>query len=81
MFKLFGCLFFFIAALVIGGLLMIVSFVARLFGFGGFNVQRNSYQSTKNEEKTTLTDETADKQHKKIFDKNEGEYVEFEEVD
>ncbi len=52
--------------------LLIVGFFRSLFGFGRRNTPKDQ---TQNE---TYNSKSA--KHKKVFDKNEGEYVDFEEV-
>ncbi len=71
-------LFFFIIILVIvfglsiiGGILRFLFGIGRKAGFAG----GNSYH-----EEQSSSDADSEPKHKKIFDKDEGEYVDYEEV-
>lgn len=79
-----GLFFFIIVIVLIFGLSIISGILRLLFGFGrkrGNNKQQreqqNSYHS--NEESDTFKG-SVQQNRKKIFDKNEGEYIDFEEV-
>ncbi|MDR1810149.1 MAG: DUF4834 family protein [Prevotella sp.] len=50
-----------------------ISFIKMLFGSGQ---SQNSYQYTRSER----SQQQDSPRHKKVFDRNEGEYVDFEEV-
>ena len=79
---LLAVIFFFIPSIIAG----IIRFIITLFGGGGFsssnrnNSGRNSNSNEGytrfNRNETTSPDGTK----KKVFDKNEGEYVSFEEI-
>ncbi|WP_321478534.1 DUF4834 family protein [uncultured Bacteroides sp.] len=76
-----GFLFFFIVSILILGLSIVGRILKALFGFGK---QSTSYQSQQtrsyaNRENTTETTQEVHK-HKKLFDDDEGEYVDFEEI-
>lgn len=49
------------------------------YSFSG-NGQGNTSSRTTNEAQETATDSAAYKKHKKLFGKDEGEYVDFEEI-
>lgn len=87
-------LVFFIAILVFG--LSIIGFILRaIFGIGrrsssprpGQANSRTQHQSTKtystndnDEEENVYSENVSEKKHKKIFTKEDGEYVDFEEI-
>ena len=90
MFHLIGFIFRIIIAIRIIGLSLIASFVRGLFGWGRrqpgtrSNQSRHSYygtgRSTSDSEGVTAEEGELHPKRKKIFDKDEGEYVDFEEV-
>lgn len=84
-------LIFFIAILVFG--LSIVGFLLRtIFGIGkrsssrtGQSNPKTQHQSTKtystnDDEEDIYSEHASEKKHKKIFTKEDGEYVDFEEI-
>lgn len=92
MFHILGILFFIVLAVLIVGLLLALKLVnsffnlgKRMTGQGGSkNDQRNTYQ--KNEEYSQQTSSSNHRQSQqptekhKVFDDDEGEYIEFEEI-
>ena len=94
MFHILGFLFFIILVVLVIGLLILSKVVSLVFGFkrrmqGKNSGQRTTYssqdyQSNPRQEETTDSYSTQGdvpvRQRKKIFDKDEGEYVEFEEI-
>ena len=94
MFHILGFLFFIILVVLVIGLLILSKVVSLVFGFkrrmqGKNSGQRTTY-SSQNSQSNPRQEETTDsystqgdvpvRQRKKIFDKDEGEYVEFEEI-
>ena len=94
MFHILGFLFFIILVVLVIGLLILSKVIGMVFGFkrrmqGQDSSQRTTYssqnyQSNPHQEETTdsysTQGDTPVRQRKKIFDKDEGEYVEFEEI-
>lgn len=94
MFHILGFLFFIILVVLVIGLLILSKIIGMVFGFkrrmqGKNSSQRTtyssqSYQSDHNQDETfdsySTQGDVPVRQHKKIFDKDEGEYVEFEEI-
>ena len=72
MFHILGFLFFIILVVLVIGLLILSKVVSLVFGFKRRMQGKNSGQRT--------TYSSQNYQRKKIFDKDEGEYVEFEEI-
>lgn len=73
---------FFILFLIIGIavviLLMVLGFLRTIFGFGR---RKNSFPGQEeNKENTSENNFRSSKQNSKIFDKQEGEYVDYEEL-
>ena len=90
MFHILGFLFFIILVVLVIGLLILSKIVSLVFGFKRRMQGKNSGQRTTNYQSNPHQEETTDsystqgdtpvRQRKKIFDKDEGEYVEFEEI-
>ena len=91
MFHILGFLFFIILVVLVIGLLILSKVVSLVFGFkrrmqGKNSGQRTTYSSQSNPRQEETTDSYSTqgdvpvRQRKKIFDKDEGEYVEFEEI-
>lgn len=85
MFHFIGFLFLIIIAILLIGLSLIASFVRGLFGWGRrTDSPRSSFYGTSNSsstnEKATAEEGRSHPKRKKIFDKDEGEYVDFEEI-
>ena len=90
MFKILGILFFGLIALLILGVAILGRVLGGIFGMnsrtfhghaqsrGGANRPRSS--SANQQETTTADSATSRPKREKFFDKDEGEYVEFEEV-
>lgn len=94
MFHILGFLLFIILVVLVIGLFILSKIVSLVFGFkrrmqGKNSDQRTTY-SSQNYQSNPRQEETTDsystqgdvlvRQRKKIFDKDEGEYVEFEEI-
>jgi hypothetical protein len=75
MFSLLGFIFFFILIILFFGLTIISGILRVLFGFGR---QRSSSTRPSSAQKKGNVRNTP--KRKKLFEDNEGEYVEFEEV-
>lgn len=89
----FGCLFALLLGIIIFGLFAIgtvANFILSLLGikkpsstgFGGFNYQGGSQQSNgyAGQEQNQPKGSSSGQQNQKIFQKDESEYVDFEEV-
>ena len=79
-------LIFFLFILILSPIILI-SFFRGVLTLFGLNFGRNKHrkkESTKNEASYTRFDSSDDtvkkRPHKKIFDKDDGEYVDFEEI-
>ena len=85
MFHILGFLFIIIIAILLIGLSIIGTVIRNIFGLGGRRTSSNSgpYQNNDNrqssEEAKTEEGEIRPR-HKKLFSKDEGEYVDFEEI-
>lgn len=94
MFHILAFLFFIILVVLVIGLLILSKIIGMVFGFkrrmqGKNSNQRTTY-SSQSYQSNSRQSETSDsystqgdapvRQRKKIFDKDEGEYVEFEEI-
>ena len=84
-----GLIFIFIIAIFIIGVSVIGGILRAIFGFGtphtyatsGERRQQQSSQRREEEEEVCNTEENIHpRKHKKIFTKDEGEYVDFEEI-
>lgn len=93
MFHLLGFLFIIFIVILVVGLTIVGSVFRAIFGFGRRrsaspgNTHTHTYRSTHAESQHTsanndekIRQEQTDTRHKKIFTKDEGEYVDFEEV-
>lgn len=94
MFHIIGFLFLLLFLVLIIGLLVLSKIIGLVFGFKRRMQGRNSthrtartsqdssYQNRRNETDDTFSTQgdAPVRQRKKIFDKDEGEYVEFEEI-
>lgn len=85
--SIFGFFFFIVITILILGVSVIAGILRAIFGFGkrrSTSQQQQQQQQQDNAAHTQRPHQTINdaprKAHKKIFDKNEGEYVEFEEV-
>lgn len=88
MFKFIGILFFFIVFALIIGMMLIGSLLRSVFGFGRQTRTDQDPRQPGNNWQTRQADSGPQPRPsenggsaKKFFDKNEGEYVDFEEVD
>lgn len=92
MFHILGLIFLFILAILFIGLIVLSRIIGMVFGFKN-RMQRNgstqktdssfhsgNEQTTRSESYSTRQDSSVQRR-KKIFDKEEGEYIEFEEIE
>lgn len=87
-----GFIFIIIIAVFIIGVSIIGSILRAIFGFGrrsnsntytyttSNEKQQQNSQEKKNEEESRVEENIYPRKHKKIFAKDEGEYVDFEEI-
>lgn len=96
MFHILGLLFIIIIAILIFGLSVIVTVIRSIFGLGARPTSSTSYQkpggyaynsSRQQSDPSSQADEAIEGEegeihpkHKKLFSKDEGEYVDFEEI-
>ena len=81
MFGFLGFILLFILFIVLIGLALISNVLRFIFGLGKRTPKRSYGQESHQANHThTSTTSSSAPQKKKIFDDNEGEYVEFEEV-
>ncbi len=76
-------IFFIIIAILVFGLSVITSILSTIFGFGkrkGTGASQSQTNSQSSNEKTKDTVKDTGKKREKYFDRNEGEYVDFEEI-
>ena len=84
--SILGFFFLIIIIVLIFGLSIVSGILKLLFGFGrkstAQNQEKRSYQNTYHKEESREDYSKTDSNHerKKIFDKEDGEYVDFEEV-
>lgn len=87
--SILGFFFLIILILVVFGFSILTSIIKVFFGLGKrtSNRQRNTYtnpnqpnSSTRNNSAGATHSQPPPQNHKKVFSKDEGEYVEFEEV-
>lgn len=88
MFKLIGIIFFLIVFALIIGIAVIGSLLRSVFGFGqqgrtGQDPQQpgTGRQTKRPDNEPQIRPSESKRNTKKFYDKNEGEYVDFEEVD
>lgn len=88
MFHIIGFLFFFILIILIIGLALLAKIVRSVFGLGR-KMTNQTRASETNSQETTDSDNFHNhhanpskytQERKKIFDKDEGEYIDFEEI-
>ena len=78
MFHILGFLFIIIIAILLIGLSIIGTVIRNIFGLGG---RRTSYNDNRQSSEEAQTEEGEIRpRHKKLFSKDEGEYVDFEEI-
>ena len=85
MFNLLGFFFILIIAILVIGVSIVGSILRALFGFGRRSTSNTRTYTTTNErqqqqEESVTEDDFQPRRHKKIFAKDEGEYVDFEEI-
>lgn len=78
MFSIFGFILIFIIFIILFGVSVIASILRALFGFGRKSTFRTSQGQRQTEE--DRAEQEAAQPKKKIFEKTEGEYVDFEEI-
>ena len=94
MFHILGFLFIIVIAVIIIGLALVGSVLRAIFGLGKrssasgsgspnsthSNSGQRYYRPTQPNDKEEIITETGANKHKKLFDDNEGEYVDYEEI-
>ena len=94
MFHILGFLFIIVIAVIIIGLALVGSVLRAIFGLGkrssasGSRSQNSThsnsgqryYRPTQANDKEEIITDTGANKHKKLFDDNEGEYVDYEEI-
>ena len=80
MFGFLGFILLFILAIVLIGLLLIGNVLRYIFSFGRRTPKRHHGPTQSQADQTQTSASSSAPQKKKIFDDDEGEYVEFEEV-
>jgi len=81
MFSFLGFIFFFVLIIIVFGLTIISGVLRALFGFGKRNSTRsNSGNSTDSASQNKKRSAQNTPKRKKVFEEDEGEYVDFEEV-
>lgn len=84
MLSFLGFIFFFVLIIIVFGLTIISGVLRALFGFGKRNSSTRSTSSNSGTNNSTYENKKGNAQdtpkRKKLFDDDEGEYVEFEEV-
>lgn len=88
MFHILGFIFFFLLIIFIIGLVLLSKVLRTIFGFGrkmtGNTTKGNAGRSTVYAEETsqgnTQYSQQKGKVRKKVFDEDEGEYIDFEEI-
>ena len=91
MFHILGFLFIIVIAVIIIGLALVGSVLRAIFGLGKrssagspnsthSNSGQRYYRPTQANDKEEIITETGANKHKKLFDDNEGEYVDYEEI-
>ncbi|NDW12276.1 DUF4834 family protein [Bacteroides sp. 214] len=73
-------IFFFLLAIFLFGVTLISSVLRAIFGRRGNRSNPTTNTTSQNYQRTSQENQSNNSQGKKIFDKNEGEYVDFEEV-
>lgn len=84
MLSILGFIFMFIIIIILAGLFIVGGILRAIFGFGKRSSSRQSQRPGRQNNSTERNSDDALKnatKRKKIFDKEEGEYVDFEEVD
>ena len=95
MFHILGFLFIIIVVILVIGLSIIGTVLRSIFGLGKRRTSSGSYQngggysfsdnqqqnsSSQANEEATSSEDVIHRKHKKLFTKDEGEYVDFEEI-
>lgn len=82
MFSFLGFILIFVLIIIFFGLSIIGSVLRTLFGFGRRSSSTNngSAENRSNQSQRNKRADNASSKRKKIFEEDEGEYVEFEEV-
>ena len=79
--SILGFLFFIIVGVFILGFSIIGNILRAIFGLGKRTTTSSSSQQTNSSQQSRKQKVSDPVQRKKLFDKDEGEYVEYEEVD
>ncbi len=87
MFTLIFIIILFLVIFIPSLLLTVIARIVSFFSFGSKrraehqgSAERNAHQSYQSHDSHDHKHQGKKKQHKKIFDKDEGEYVDFEEI-
>jgi len=84
MFHILGFLLFFILIILIIGFALLAKIARSIFGFGRKMTNHTTTSETQSQNSAYSEDSQnqprASQKKKKIFDKDEGEYVDFEEI-
>jgi len=84
MLSFLGFVFFFVLIIIFFGLTILSGILRALFGFGRRNSSSTRSSSTNNEGNYTNENKRGNARNtpkrKKVFDDDEGEYVEYEEI-
>lgn len=77
--SILGFVFFIILFIFVFGFSLIISIIKGIFGIGR-NKQAHSTHSGQQTQQNSYNRTTKPEKRKKVFDKDDGEYVDFEEV-
>ncbi len=80
MFSILGFIFFFVLILVVLVLTILGGVLRTLFGMGRGRSSSSRSSSSKHDSSYTSDHHTGSSKRKKVFDEDEGEYVDFEEI-
>lgn len=96
MFHILGFLFIIIVVILVIGLSIIGTVLRTIFGLGGkrrsssgsyqsgqgysYSGSQQQSSSSQTEEASSAAEDEVQRKHKKLFSKDEGEYVDFEEI-
>lgn len=78
MLHIFGFIFLMVIIILIAGIFLIINLVRGVLGIGNHRSRKQDNQYEKKDSSETIE---YGKKNKKIFDKEDGEYVEFEEIE
>lgn len=83
MFSFFGFIFIIILVILLSGISVISAIIRAIFGRGRSNTGNTQSQQRTQTHKQSSANASPDssiKDRKKVFDKDDGEYVDFEEI-